>query len=92
MSFIFNKQTTTADDKSIPYVSGNNVFLDDTPLLEKNSYGRMQPKEKSTLNKLFSQFYHCELEMGSRLERNLVSMAGRLITEDPLSRLFYSSI
>jgi len=75
MSFLFNKQTTTADEKSIPYVSGNNVFLDDVPLLEKNAYGRMQPREKSILHKLFSHFYHCDLEIGSRLEKNLVSMA-----------------
>jgi len=75
MSFILNKQTTATDDASSPYVSGNNVYLDDMPLLEKNSYGRMQPKGKSALQKLFSHFYDCEVDLRPRLEKNLLSIA-----------------
>jgi len=45
------------------------------PLLEKNSYGRMQPKGKSALQKLFSHFYDCEVDLRPRLEKNLLSIA-----------------
>jgi len=70
MSFLF--QTKTDADLSM---SGNNVFLDDMPLLEKNTYGQMQPREKPVLNKLLSHFYHGEVEMTARLEGNLASIA-----------------